>query len=59
MQEIENSSYIFGQFLVLKNFTTRAWVKFGFAVIYDLAAHKISVWITNPLAKRIIHIISV
>ncbi|MDP4833044.1 MAG: LysE family translocator, partial [Rickettsiaceae bacterium] len=28
------------------------------AIIYDLAAHKISVWITNPLAKRIIHIIT-
>ena len=31
MQEIENSCYIFGQLLVLRNFTIRASVKFGFA----------------------------
>jgi threonine/homoserine/homoserine lactone efflux protein len=28
------------------------------AIMYDLAAHKISVWITNPVAKRIIHVIT-
>jgi len=28
------------------------------AIMYDLAAHKISVWITNPVAKKIIHIIT-
>ncbi|MDC0865075.1 DUF2312 domain-containing protein [Rickettsiaceae bacterium] len=31
MQEIANSSYVFGQLFVLKNFTTVVWVIFGFA----------------------------
>lgn len=31
MQEIANSSYVFEQFFVLKNFTTGVWGIFGFA----------------------------